>query len=70
MKKFESGMVVNPVTIGPDATLAEALALMKRQPHLRHSGGRGQRQSRTRSSASSPIATCASPPIPGSGSTS
>ena len=28
-KKFESGMVVNPVTIGPDATLAEALALMK-----------------------------------------
>ena len=30
VKKFESGMVVNPVTIGPDATLAEALALMKR----------------------------------------
>ena len=29
VKKFESGMVVNPVTIGPDATLAEALALMK-----------------------------------------
>ena len=24
VKKFESGMVVNPVTIGPDATLAEA----------------------------------------------
>jgi IMP dehydrogenase len=30
VKKFESGMVVNPVTIGPDATLADALALMKR----------------------------------------
>ncbi len=30
VKKFESGMVVNPVTIHPDATLAEALALMKR----------------------------------------
>ncbi len=29
VKKFESGMVINPVTIGPDATLAEALALMK-----------------------------------------
>ncbi|MCR9255150.1 MAG: IMP dehydrogenase [Alphaproteobacteria bacterium] len=28
VKKFESGMVVNPVTIGPDATLGEALALM------------------------------------------
>jgi IMP dehydrogenase len=29
VKKFESGMVVNPVTIQPDATLAEALALME-----------------------------------------
>jgi len=28
VKKFESGMVVNPVTIHPDATLADALALM------------------------------------------
>ena len=28
VKKFESGMVVDPVTIAPDATLAEALALM------------------------------------------
>ena len=28
VKKFESGMVVNPVTIHPDATLAEALELM------------------------------------------
>src|SRR5215469_15777952 len=30
VKKFESGMVVNPVTIEPDATLAEALELMAR----------------------------------------
>ena len=30
VKKFESGMVVNPVVIGPDATLADALALMQR----------------------------------------
>src|SRR5262245_13402337 len=30
VKKFESGMVVNPVTIRPDATLADALELMRR----------------------------------------
>ena len=30
VKKFESGMVVNPVTIGPKAALADALALMER----------------------------------------
>ncbi len=29
VKKFESGMVINPVTIGPDATLADALELMR-----------------------------------------
>jgi len=29
VKKFESGMVVNPLTIAPAATLADALALMK-----------------------------------------
>ncbi|HEX2539117.1 MAG TPA: IMP dehydrogenase, partial [Pseudolabrys sp.] len=29
VKKFESGMVVNPLTIGPQATLQEALDLMK-----------------------------------------
>src|SRR5262249_8961234 len=29
VKKFESGMVVNPLTIHPDATLANALTLMK-----------------------------------------
>ena len=28
VKRFESGMVVNPITIGPDATLGEARALM------------------------------------------
>ena len=30
VKKFESGMVVNPVTIAPDQTLATALALMQK----------------------------------------
>jgi IMP dehydrogenase len=29
VKKFESGMVVNPLTIHPEATLADALTLMK-----------------------------------------
>ncbi|MGN6269272.1 MAG: IMP dehydrogenase [Sphingomonas sp.] len=35
VKRFESGMVVNPITIAPDATLAEAQALME---HHRISG--------------------------------
>jgi IMP dehydrogenase len=30
VKKFESGMVVNPVTIAPDATLADALEIKER----------------------------------------
>ena len=30
VKKFEAGMVVNPVTVHPDQTLAEALELMRR----------------------------------------
>ncbi|NBC33223.1 MAG: IMP dehydrogenase, partial [Alphaproteobacteria bacterium] len=30
VKRFESGMVVNPVTIAPDATLSQALGLMER----------------------------------------
>jgi inosine-5''-monophosphate dehydrogenase len=43
VKKFESGMVVNPVTIHPEATLSEALALMKAHgisgiPVVEHAG--------------------------------
>lgn len=30
VKKFESGMVSDPLTVGPDETLAEALAVMKK----------------------------------------
>jgi IMP dehydrogenase len=30
VKKYESGMVMNPITVFPDETLAEALSLMKR----------------------------------------
>jgi IMP dehydrogenase len=51
VKKFESGMVVNPVTIGPDATLADALALMRQHgisgiPVVENGGDGGQRSGR------------------------
>ncbi|WP_322989405.1 MULTISPECIES: IMP dehydrogenase [unclassified Hoeflea] len=43
VKKFESGMVINPVTIGPNAPLSEALGLMKMHgisgiPVVEHTG--------------------------------
>jgi len=46
VKKFESGMVVNPLTIDPDATLADALMLMKQNgisgiPVVEGGGGLG-----------------------------
>jgi IMP dehydrogenase len=46
VKKFESGTVVNPVTIAPDATLAEAHALMERHrisgiPVVESANGKG-----------------------------
>ncbi len=51
VKKFESGMVVNPVTIGPDATLADAQALMRAYsisgiPVVENGGSGGQRTGR------------------------
>ena len=65
VKRFESGMVVDPITIFPDATLADALALMRAHVDLRHSGGRARRPTASRRgwSAFSPTATCASPTI-------
>lgn len=47
VKKFESGMVVNPLVIGPDATLQDALDLMKRHgisgvPVVENGGTGGQ----------------------------
>ncbi len=30
VKRFESGMVINPITIGPDSTLADVLSLKER----------------------------------------
>lgn len=46
VKKFESGMVVNPVTISPEAPLSEALGLMKAHgisgiPVVEHRDGTG-----------------------------
>ena len=45
VKKFESGMVVNPVTITPERTLADALSLMERHrisgiPVVERDGGK------------------------------
>ena len=63
VKRYESGMVVDPITIFPDETLADALALMACQRHFRHSGRRARQRmaARAGSSAFSPIATCVSP---------
>ncbi|WP_099865262.1 IMP dehydrogenase [Pararhizobium haloflavum] len=51
VKKFESGMVVNPVTIGPEATLGDAQALMKAHgisgiPVVENGGNGGQHTGR------------------------
>ncbi len=51
VKKFESGMVINPVTIGPEATLAEAQALMRAHgisgiPVVENGGAGGHRTGR------------------------
>ena len=45
VKRFESGMVVNPITMTPDQTLADALELMKQHRISRHPGRRGDRAS-------------------------
>ena len=40
VKRYEAGMVVDPVTIGPDQPLADALALIDPTQDFRHSGSR------------------------------
>ena len=42
VKKFESGMVVNPLTIEPTADAAAGARPDEGEPHLRHSGGRAR----------------------------
>jgi IMP dehydrogenase len=59
VKKFESGMVVNPLTVHPDQTLAEVRALQERH---RISGIPVVERGSGGWSASSPTATCASRP--------
>ena len=46
VKRYESGMVVNPITVFPDETLADAQALMKPPRRLRLSRGRARRRAR------------------------
>ena len=44
VKKFESGMVVNPLTIHPQPDAGRRARADEGAQHLRHSGGRGRRQ--------------------------
>ncbi|MBO6965808.1 MAG: IMP dehydrogenase, partial [Kordiimonadaceae bacterium] len=49
VKKYESGMVVNPVTMYPDETLADAMDLMRRHkisgiPVVERNGGTGPKK--------------------------
>ncbi len=51
VKSFESGMVVNPITIGPEASLADALSLMQANrisgiPVVENGGAGGRRLGR------------------------
>ena len=55
VKRFESGVLRDPITIPPEMTVRDVMALQESAPLLRLAGGRGQG-----SSASSPTATCAS----------
>ena len=39
VKKFESGVIKDPITVTPDITIREVLALTRAQEHLRRAGG-------------------------------
>ena len=52
VKRYESGMVMNPITIHPDETLADALATDEASRHFRHPGGRARTQRLPRASSS------------------
>ena len=57
VKRSESGMILNPITLGPDRPLREAYALMRR---FKISGSSDRRRTGHGSSASSPTAICSS----------
>jgi len=59
VKRFESGILKDPITIPPTMTVGEVIALHPAVPLFRCAGGRR----RGRWSASSPTATCVSRPI-------
>jgi IMP dehydrogenase/GMP reductase len=46
VKKFESGMVVNPITIGPGRDACRRIGADETSPHFRHSRHRGRRHGR------------------------
>ena len=58
VKRFESGVVKDPITVPPTMSVREVLALTRQHRISGLAGRRGQ----ARSSASSPTATCASRP--------
>ena len=43
VKRFESGMVVNPLTIGPDGQAGRGARPDEAERHFGHPGGRGRR---------------------------
>ena len=57
VKRTQTGMISDPITIGPDATLGGARRAVRRVPRLRPPG---RRHRQAGCSASSPTATCAS----------
>ena len=56
VKKFETGVIRDPFTVGPDTTIARSARAHPRAQHLRRAGG----ATAASWSASSPAATCAS----------
>ena len=66
VKRSESGMIVDPVTVAPDARVADALERDGEVPHQR----RARHRRHASSWASSPTATCASRRAPTSPSPS
>ena len=56
VKRSENGIIVDPITLPPDATVGEAREIMERAQHL----GRADHRRRQAPRASSPAATSAS----------
>ena len=54
VKKFESGMVVNPLTIHPERDARRRARADEAEQHLRHSGGGGRRQRQGRQAGRHP----------------